>query len=165
MISTTYHPVGSGSCCCETLGPYRQAQENPARRSVMQGTSATQYIVGANVSRQLSPRVKRVVTEILGLKEGILGNKALLIQGQDRNKVVGGGPRRRDKRLTTEVRLIMCRGGVVKDGWMEFEGPSVKPRRDQVQRGRVLSSAGGKALGQERKETEAVTTVALTHLT
>lgn len=56
-------------------------------------------------------------------------------------------------------------GGVVKDGWMEFEGPSVKPRRDQVQRGRVLSSAGGKALGQERKETEAVTTVALTHLT
>lgn len=54
---------------------------------------------------------------------------------------------------------------MVKDGWMEFEGPSVKPRRDQVQRGRVLSSAGGKALGQERKETEAVTTVALTHLT
>lgn len=54
---------------------------------------------------------------------------------------------------------------MVKDGWMEFEGPSVKPRRDQVQRGHVLSSAGGKALGQERKETEAVTTVALTHLT
>lgn len=56
----------------------------------MQGTNATQYIVGANVSRQLSLRVKQVVTEILGLKEGILGDKALLIQGQDRNKVGGG---------------------------------------------------------------------------
>lgn len=63
--------------------------------------------MGANVSRQLSPRVKRVVTEILGLKEGILGDKALLIQGQDRNKVRGGGSRNRDKRLPTEVRLIM----------------------------------------------------------
>lgn len=61
MISTTYHPIGFGSCCCAALGPYRQAQEKPIHRSVMQGTNATQFIVGANISRQLTPRVKGVV--------------------------------------------------------------------------------------------------------